>query len=520
MIRIGGLRRSHAARAKPARLTPHRLAHPIGLAFAVALALSGCAAGPDFRPPETPDVAGYVPGKLPESTIAADAPTGDAQRFLEGAAVPERWWTTFVNDEITRRVDQALAHSPTIASAQAALRQAQENVSAARGSLFPSVDASAGAQRGNANFFGAGAPGGGSVFNVYNAGANVNYTLDLFGSVRRGVEAQSAFADFQQFQLEGTYLTLAANVVTTSFLEASLRGQIQASEEIIGVYEQQLDLVERQYEIGAKSLADVLVIRTQLATTRAQLPALRQQLAATQTQLAVYLGQFPAESQLAALDLDALTLPRDVPVSVPSELVRRRPDIRAAEAELHRATAAVGIATANLFPQIALTGSYGSQALNGGDLFDGGTSVWGLGLNLLQPLFHGGTLRAEKRAAEAGLEKAAADYQTTVLGAFQDVADSLHALELDAENLRAQSEAEQSAKQSLDLVRTQYKDGAASYLQVLDATRQYQQARIGLIQARAARLSDTAALYAALGGGWKEGQDRALAHAAPVDASR
>jgi len=308
--------------------------------------------------------------------------------------------------------------------------------------------------------------------------------------------------------------------VTTSFLEASLRGQIQASEEIIGVYEQQLDLVERQYEIGAKSLADVLVIRTQLATTRAQLPALRQQLAATQTQLAVYLGQFPAESQLAALDLDALTLPRDVPVSVPSELVRRRPDIRAAEAELHRATAAVGIATANLFPQIALTGSYGSQALNGGDLFDGGTSVWGLGLNLLQPLFHGGTLRAEKRAAEAGLEKAAADYQTTVLGAFQDVADSLHALELDAENLRAQSEAEQSAKQSLDLVRTQYKDGAASYLQVLDATRQYQQARIGLIQARAARLSDTAALYAALGGGWKEGQDRALAHAAPVDASR
>jgi NodT family efflux transporter outer membrane factor (OMF) lipoprotein len=227
----------------------------------------------------------------------------------------------------------------------------------------------------------------------------------------------------------------------------------------------------------------------------------------------VYLGKFPAQSELAAVDLDAVTLPHEVPVTVPSELVHQRPDIRAAEAELHQATAQVGIATANLYPQISLTGSYGSEALHTGDLFSGGTKVWGIGANLLQPLFHGGTLRAEKRAAEAGLDKAAADYQTTVLGAFQNVADSLHALELDAENLRAQSDAEQSAQKSLDLVRTQYKDGAASYLQVLDATRQYQQARIGLIQARASRLADTAALYAALGGGWKGDSARALADA-------
>lgn len=512
MIRIHGARRSHAVFATHARSAFRPRVRPISSALALALSLAGCAAGPNFRSPAPPDVPAYTADKLPEATLSTDAPTGDAQHFLEGADVPDHWWTTFTSEEIDRRVDQALAHSPTIASAQAALRQAQENVNAARGSLFPSVDASVGATRGNANSFGQ-AGVGGSPFTVYNAGVNVNYTLDLFGGVRRGVEAQSAQADFQQFQLEGTYLTLAANVVTTSFLEASLRGQIQATEEIIEVYQQQLDLVEKQHEIGAKSLADVLVIRTQVATVRAQLPALRRQLAQTQTQLSVYLGRFPAQSELAAVDLDSVVLPREVPVSVPSELVRQRPDIRAAEAELHRTTAEVGVATANLYPQISLTGSLGSQALQSGDLFSSGSKAWSIGASLLQPLFHGGTLRAQKRASEAGLDKAAADYQTTVLGAFQNVADSLHALELDAENLHAQSDAEQSAQQSLDLVRTQYKDGAASYLQVLDATRQYQQARIGQIQARAARLSDTAALYAALGGDWKQNDARALADA-------
>ena len=517
MTRNRGLRRSHAASAAsagaPLRLRPH----PLG-AMIVAVALTGCAVGPNFRAPEAPAVPAYTADKLPDATIATDAPTGDAQKFLEGEPVPERWWSSFSSEEIDRRVDQALAHSPTIASAQAALKQAQENVAAANGGLFPSVDANVGAQRGNANFFGQLAPGQ-SVFNVYTAGVNVNYTLDLFGGVRRGIEAQAAVADFQQYQLEGTYLTLAANVVSTSFLEASLRGQIEATEEIISAYEENLKLVERQHEIGAKSLSDVLVIRTQVATVRAQLPALRQQLARTQTQLAVYLGQFPAEASLAALDLDGFKLPQEVPVTLPSELVRQRPDIRAAESQLHQATAEVGVATANLLPQITLSGSLGSQALNTGDLFAGGTKAWSIGAGVLQPLFHGGTLRAETRAAEAGLERAAADYQTTVLGAFQNVADSLHALELDAENLRAQFDAEQSAKKSLDLVSIQYKEGAASYLQVLDATRQYQQARIGLIQARAARLSDTAALYASLGGGWNEGRTPALADASPAGTS-
>jgi NodT family efflux transporter outer membrane factor (OMF) lipoprotein len=488
------------------------------LALACASALAGCAVGPDFHAPAAPAVSAYRADALPPATVATAAPTGDAQRFLEGADVPTRWWTAFANDELDRRIDQALVHSPTIASAQATLRQAQENVKAARGSLFPSVDANAGATRGNVNALGVSVPGSGSTFTLYNAGVDVAYTLDLFGGVRRGVEEQSALVDFQQFQLQGTYLSLAANVATTSFLEASLREQIRAIEDIVDAYQKQLGLVERQHEIGAKALADVLVIRTQVATVRAQLPALRQQLAQTQTQLTVYLGRFPADTDLATLELDALSLPRDVPVSLPSALVQQRPDIRAAEAQLHQATASVGVATANLFPQITLGGNLGSQALHADDLFSAGSKSWSLGANLLQPLFHGGSLRAQKRAAEAALDKAAADYQSTVLTAFQNVADSLRALELDAENLKAQAEAEQSAQQSLELVRTQYKGGSASYLQVLDAMRQYQQARIGLIQARAARLADSAALYAALGGGW--GDPPVLAAANPTNESR
>jgi NodT family efflux transporter outer membrane factor (OMF) lipoprotein len=482
------------------------------LTWGILITFAGCAVGPNFRAPPAPEVDAYRKDALPPATAAASVPTGDAQHFLEGAEVPARWWTTFDSDELNRRVEQALAHNPSVASAQAALRQAQENTNAARGGLFPSVDAKAGATRGNANGFGAAtgttqttsAGGLPSTFTLYNVGVNVGYTLDLFGGVRRNIEAQSAQADSQRFLLEGTYLSLAANVATASFREASLREQIRATQQIIADYRTELDLVEKQNEIGAKSMADVLVIRTQVATAEATLPPLRQLLEQTQTQLAVYLGQFPSAAQLSAVSLDGLTLPPDVPVSLPSVLTRQRPDVRAAEAQLHRATAEVGVATANLFPQITLSGSLGSEALHAGDLFSAGSKSWTLGADLLQPLFHGGTLRAQERAAEAGLDKAAADYQGTVLTAFQNVADSLRALELDAESLQAQAAAEKSAESSLELVRFQYHNGSASYLQVLDATRQYQQARIALIQARAARLADTAALYVALGGGWHD----------------
>jgi len=277
---------------------------------------------------------------------------------------------------------------------------------------------------------------------------------------------------------------------------------VRATEEIADSLRKELDIAQKQQQIGAKSLSDTLAVSAQLASTEATLPPLRKQLAITQDQLATYLGVTPAQLQLQPIELANVTLPQDVPVSLPSKIVEQRPDIRAASAQLHAATAQVGVATANMLPQLTLSGSAGSQALHSGDLFSAGTSAWSLGLNLLQPIFHGGELLHKKRAARAGMDRAIADWQQTVLTAFQNVADTLQALDLDAQGLSAQNTAEQAASKRLELTRTQYQVGAVDYLTLLDAERQYQQARIALIQARAARLSDTAALYAALGGGW------------------
>ncbi|HJU08706.1 MAG TPA: efflux transporter outer membrane subunit [Rhodanobacteraceae bacterium] len=483
------------------------------LASALVLALAGCAVGPNYHRPDAPAVDRYTAQPLPAQTASTDTAGGDAQRFLAGQDVPQRWWTAFGNEELNRRVQQALQHSPTIASAQAALREAEENAKAAGGALFPSVDANVGAtrQKASAAQFGAAAAGASSSpFTVYNAGVSVGYVFDIFGGVRRGIEAQSALADAQRAQLDATYLILATNVVTASLQEASLREQVRATEEIADSLRKELDIAQKQQQIGAKSLSDTLAVSSQLAATEATLPPLRKQLSATQNQLATYLGIPPAQLQLQPIELANVTLPQDVPVSLPSKIVEQRPDIRASSAQLHAATAQVGVSIANMLPQITLSGSGGSQALKSGDLFSAGTGAWSIGLSLLQPIFHGGELLHKKRAAQAAMDAAVADWQQTVLTAFQNVADSLQALDLDAQGLAAQNTAEQSASKQLDLVRSQYQVGAVDYLRLLDAERQYQQARIALIQARAARLSDTAALYAALGGGWN-GADRNVA---------
>lgn len=492
------------------------------LAGALALILAGCAVGPNYTRPNAPAVDRYTAQPLPAQTVSTDTAGGDAQRFLEGTNVPQRWWTTFGNEELDRRVQQALRASPTIASAQAALREAQENAKAARGSFFPSLDASAGATRqksSGAQFGSAGAGFGSSPFNVYNAGVSVGYVFDIFGGVRRGVEAQSALADAQHAQLDATYLILATNVVTASLQEASLREQVRATEEIADSLKKELDIAQKQQQIGAKSLSDTLAVESQLASTEATLPPLRKQLAVTQDQLATYLGVTPAQLQLQPIELANVTLPQDIPVSLPSSIVEQRPDIRAASAQLHAATAQVGVATANMLPQLTLSGSLGSQALHSGDLFSSGTTAWSLGLSLLQPIFHGGELLHRKRAAQAGMDRAVADWQQTVLTAFQNVADALQALDLDAQGLDAQNTAERAASKRLDLTRTQYQVGAVDYLTLLDAERQHQQSRIALIQSRAARLADTAALYAALGGGWNGSADEAAAISNPKTSS-
>ncbi|MEO6799822.1 MAG: efflux transporter outer membrane subunit [Rhodanobacter sp.] len=472
------------------------------IALLVVLTLTGCAVGPDYHRPDAPAVDRFTDRPLPAKTATARTADGDAQRFLHGRDVPARWWTTFDNAELTRRVDAALRHSPSIASAQAALRQAQENARAAGAMSFPSIDASAGVTRQKQS----GATFGGALtfspLTVYNASVSVSYGIDLFGGTRRGIEAQAALADVQQAQTDATYLTLAANVVTASLQEASLREQLRATGEILDSQRKSLHIAEQQQQIGAKSLSDTLAVRAQLATTAASLPPLRARLAATRNQLATYLGTTPAQLELSPLQLDAITLPKDIPVSLPSVLVAQRPDIRAASAQLHAATAEVGVATAAMLPQISLSASGGSQALSAGDLFSAGTRAWSLGLGLTQPLFHGGELRHRKLAAQAGLDKALADWQQTVLVAFQNVADALQALQYDAQGLAAQVTADDAASRQLALTGEQYRLGATGYLNLLNAERSYQQAHIALIQARAGRLADTAVLYAALGGGW------------------
>lgn len=326
--------------------------------------------------------------------------------------------------------------------------------------------------------------------------------------------------DYQRYQVEAAYLSLTANLVTTAIQEASLRAQLKATLEVLAAQEQSLSVIEKQSSLGAIPRSTLLAQRTQVAQTRATLPALEKSLAQTRHQLSVYAGRLPGETGMPEFQLESLQLPQDLPVSLPSSLVRQRPDIRASEALLHEASAQVGVATANQYPQITLTGSVGSSSFRSGDLFTSGASFWSLAAGLTAPIFNGGALSAKRRAAIAAYDQASAQYQQTVLGAFQNVANTLRALDSDAQALRTQADAAALAKESLDLVTRQYQIGAVSYLSLLDAQRSYQQTRVSLVQAQALRYADTAALFQALGGGWWNRGELADASTGPAATQR
>jgi NodT family efflux transporter outer membrane factor (OMF) lipoprotein len=467
------------------------------------LTLAGCAVGPDFREPAPPQTTRYTETPLPPETVGAPGQGGAAQRFVPGGTIAEQWWTLFRSEPLDRLIRDAVAESPTLAAAQATLRQAKETYAAGSGALlYPGIDANLSANREKVPVVTPGTSSvGGGIFNLYNASVNVSYALDIFGRNRRELEGLQSQVDFRGFQLDGAYLTLTSNIVTAAVREASLRAQIGATREIIAAEERQLELVERQRQLGAVARLPVLAQSTQVAQTRATLPPLERDLARNRHLLAVLAGRLPSEAALPAFELAALTLPQEIPVSLPSELVHQRPDIRAAEAQLHQASAAIGVATANLYPQITLSGNFGTQTTQLRDWLSG-PSVWSIGAALLQPLFHGGQLQAERRAAVAAYDAAAAQYRETVLQAFQEVADALRALEDDARTLQAQAQAEALSRDTLDLTQRQYQLGAVSYLALLVAQRQYQFARIALVQAQAARYADVAALFEAMGGGW------------------
>jgi NodT family efflux transporter outer membrane factor (OMF) lipoprotein len=474
---------------------------PGATAFSL-LALSACAVGPDFQPPPAPPVSGYTPEAQPASTASTDIAGGAVQKFDLGRDIPAEWWTVFHSRELNALIAEALQTNPSLQAAQAALWQAKENLYAQAGKLLPSVDANSSATRQQfspAEFGGSGPP---SIFNLYQATVNVSYAPDVFGGTRRQIEATGALADYQRFQLEASYLTLTANVVTAYVQAASLRGQIDATLDIIKAETDQLEVVRHQFEVGAAARTDVLTQQSEVATAQATLPPLQKQLEQQRHVLLALIGRFPSEARRDRLTLASLQLPTDLPLSLPSQLVEQRPDVRAAQAQLQQASAQIGVAVAARLPQFNLTGDYGSAALTTATLFTPPTIIWSLAASGTQPIFHGFTLLHQERAARAGYDMAEAQYRNTVLGAFQNVADALRALQLDAATLKAQRGALRAASDTLDLARGQYRLGAITYVTLLNSQRSYQLARLAVIQAQAARYADTAALFQALGGGW------------------
>jgi NodT family efflux transporter outer membrane factor (OMF) lipoprotein len=469
--------------------------------WTVAAALCACV-GPNFHRPAPPNVDRYTAEPLPSQTTSAPGPGGAAQKFLLGEDVPRDWWTRFGSSDLDALVGEALRANPNVQAAQAALRQAMENTAAQRGSYFPTVQAGFDASR-ERDAIGVLSPNltsGAALYNLYTPQVTVTYVPDVFGANRRAVESLSAQAEASRFQLDATYLTLTANVVTAAIQDAGLRAQIDATTRMIALEREALLVLRRELELGAVAEADVYAQDAALAQLEATLPPLNRQLQQTRDLLAVLTGRLPADYVPGRFDLDQLQLPTDIPLGVPSQLVERRPDVRAAEAQLHAATAQVGVAIANFLPQVTLTGNIGSSATAMDDLFKAGTGFWLVGASLSQTLFEGGTLLHRKRAADAALDQAGALYRAAVLTAFQNVADALHALDTDADALNAAGRAEAAAQKSLDVARRQLDLGSVSYLALVNAEQTYQQAVISLTQARANRYTDTAALFQALGG--------------------
>ncbi len=470
----------------------------------VVAALAGCAVGPNFQRPPAPSVVGYTREPLLSQTASADVPGGEAQRLVQGLDIPQQWWTLFHSPELNALIEQALKANPDLRAAQAALRLAMENVYAQMGSYYPSVQAGFSPSR-QKNAVGTISPtltSGEPLFNLYTAQVSVGYTLDAFGGNRRQVESLKAQAESQRFQLEATYLTLTSNVVVAAVQEASLRAQIAATREVIKIETEVVEIFRRQYALGAIAMADVVAQEATLAQTQATLPSLQKQLVQQRDLLARLAGRFPSEEPAERFELSTLTLPQKLPVSLPSQLVEQRPDVRSAEAQLHAASAQVGVAMANMLPQITLSASAGSIATQIGQLFTPGTAFWSVGGSLTQTLFDGGTLLHRRRAADAALDQAGAQYRSAVLTAFQNVADTLRALQYDADAVQAQVAAERAAAESLRIVRRALELGSISYLSLLNAEQTYQQAVINLVQAQSNRYADTAALFQALGGGW------------------
>lgn len=492
-------------------LTPHAARKLLAvfarrlLVGSAGLALVSCAVGPTYQRPAAPQVQGYTAVQDPTAIPAARSapgPAAAAQVLQPDTAVASHWWEGFGSPALDRLVGHALANNPDLAAAQATLEQAQFQLKAARGAFYPQVAVGLAAQRTQTSATVSGGTPGARLYNLYTGQVSVGYNLDVFGlnrAVARGAQAQ---VDLARDQLDAARLTIAGNVMHAALNLAALAEEVAATRKTLDDQRQILELTRTRYELGAASEFDLLTQQSQLASSEARLPQLQQAQDQARHLLATYLGKFPSVAGgLEVPALKALHLPAALPLSLPSTLVRARPDIRAAEAQLRAANAQVGAAVARMYPSFELSGDFGTESTHGGKLFDPASRIWDLAANLLAPVFEGGTLRAQKQASEAAYRAVFANYQGTVLGAFREVADVLRALEHDAVALDAEARALQSAQRAFELVRTQYQAGAVDYLNLLTSETQFQNARIAFVQAEAQRYADTAALYLVLGGG-------------------
>lgn len=479
-----------------------RSATPVGVIAGLAVTLlTGCAVGSNFVRPAAPALAAYTPASVAPTLTAGDAEL--SQHLAIGERIPADWWELFhspVLDDVVRR---AISGSPTIEAAQATLAEAQQTVIEVRGGYYPQLDLGAAAVRQKGPAFALGLlPSGLPIFNLYTLGPTLNFSPDVFGLTARRVERQQALAQLEAYRLAAAQLGVTGNAVTQALAMGAFRLQLGAAAEITAEDAQNLDLVERKFAAGKAPRTDVLTARTQLANDRSLLPVLGQQLAAAEDALAVLVGKAPGEWLPPSVELGEVTLPAQLPLVLPSVLVRRRPDILAAEAQLHADCAAIGVATAELYPNIDLSASLDAASLTTGALFDRNTAVWALGGGLTAPIFHGGALRAQRRAAREGYRASLALYRETVLQAFGQVADTLRALGHDAELVEDSHGALDAAREALDLQRIGYAAGKSDVLRLIDAERSYQQARLGYARATAQRYVDSAQLLVALGGGW------------------
>ena len=472
-------------------------------ALAAATLLAGCALGPDFLHPAAPKIGGYTGEPLAAATSATDSPTGTAQRFVQGRDIPQEWWALFRSPALNALIRRSLDNNPSLQSAIATLRAANQAVYAQQGRFFPQAQANFNPTRQQiSSSLSPIISSTTNPYNLYTAQVLVSYTFDIWGLNRRTVESLQAQADMQRFQVEAAYLTLASNVAVAAITEASLRGQIEATNELITINGKMLDILRRQLDAGYANRSDVAAQEAALAQARATLPPLRKALQQQRDLLAALAGGFPSEGPRETFRLADLQLPGDLPVTLPSQLIEQRPDIRAAEEELHSASAQIGVATANLLPNFNISGNAGYMNTALAGFLSPQNLLWEVAGNVTQTLLDGGTLLHQLQQAKDTYNAAAWTYRGTVVAAVQNVTDSLRALQNDADALKAARDFERASKVSFDLARQQMETGNANVLLLLNAQQTYQQAVIQVVQARAARLADTAALFQALGGGW------------------